>query len=234
MFEIAHAENTMTSREIAVLVEKRHDNVMVVCRELRATKVCPEIKETPYFNEQNGQTYLQCILTKRDSYVLVARLSPEFTARLVDRWQELEARAAKPVELSRMDLIQLAMQAETERLALTAQVQTQQAVIEAQAPKVEALDRISAADGSICITNAAKDLQMRPKDLFSKLRMNHFIYRRAGGSSWCAYQDKIQSGILTHKVTTVEHSDGTRRMVEPALPVLWASPKPAQQFGAAA
>jgi phage regulator Rha-like protein len=29
-------------------------------------------------------------LTKRDSYVVVAQLSPEFTARLVDRWQELE------------------------------------------------------------------------------------------------------------------------------------------------
>ncbi|WP_433703745.1 hypothetical protein [Paraburkholderia sacchari] len=26
---------------------------------------------------------------KRDSYVFVAQLSPEFTARLVDHWQEL-------------------------------------------------------------------------------------------------------------------------------------------------
>lgn len=28
---------------------------------------------------------------KRDSIIVVAQLSPEFTARLVDRWQELEA-----------------------------------------------------------------------------------------------------------------------------------------------
>ena len=28
---------------------------------------------------------------KRDSYVVVAQLSPEFTDRLVDRWQALEA-----------------------------------------------------------------------------------------------------------------------------------------------
>ena len=33
---------------------------------------------------------------KRDSIVVVAQLSPEFTARLVDRWQELEAQVAKP------------------------------------------------------------------------------------------------------------------------------------------
>lgn len=30
------------------------------------------------------------LVGKRDSYVVVAQLSPEFTARLVDRWQELE------------------------------------------------------------------------------------------------------------------------------------------------
>lgn len=32
---------------------------------------------------------------KRDSYVIVAQLSPEFTARLVDRWQELEEQVAQ-------------------------------------------------------------------------------------------------------------------------------------------
>jgi phage regulator Rha-like protein len=29
-------------------------------------------------------------LTKRDSYVVFAQSSPEFTTRLVDRWRELE------------------------------------------------------------------------------------------------------------------------------------------------
>ncbi len=35
---------------------------------------------------------------KRDSIVVVAQLSPEFTARLVDRWQELEAENVEPKE----------------------------------------------------------------------------------------------------------------------------------------
>jgi hypothetical protein len=38
---------------------------------------------------------MECVLTKRDSLVLVARLSPEFTARIVDRWQELESVVVK-------------------------------------------------------------------------------------------------------------------------------------------
>jgi len=33
---------------------------------------------------------------KRDSIVVVAQLSPEFTAKLVDRWAELEAQVAAP------------------------------------------------------------------------------------------------------------------------------------------
>jgi prophage antirepressor-like protein len=37
-------------------------------------------------------------------------------------------------------------------------------------PKVEALDRIAGADGHLTITEAAKALQMRPKDLFAYLR----------------------------------------------------------------
>ena len=80
-------------------------------------------------------------------------------------------------------------------------------------PKADALDRISKADGSFCITNAAKDLQVRPKDLFDWLNSNKWVYRRMGGH-WCGYQDKIQQGLLEHKVVTISQSDGTDRMTE--------------------
>jgi phage regulator Rha-like protein len=115
---------TMTSREIAAIAEKRHDNVMRVCRDLRDTGVCPQIEETPYIEPTNGQTYTQCLLNQRDSYVVMARLSPEFTARLVDRWQALEQAAAPtpaPVELSRMDILRLAMESEEARLRAEAE-----------------------------------------------------------------------------------------------------------------
>ena len=86
------------------------------------------------------------------------------------------------------------------------------------APKAEALDRISRTDGSVCITNAAKDLQVRPKDLFSLLGGGlKWIFRRAGGAGWVAYQDKIQQGLLEHKVTVVSRSDGSEKMAEQVL-----------------
>lgn len=86
--------------------------------------------------------------------------------------------------------------------------------VEEQRPKAQALDRIATSDGSLCITNAAKDLQVRPKDLFALMSKMKWIYRRSGGAGWIAYQDKIQQGLLEHKVTTVERSDGTEKTTE--------------------
>lgn len=78
-------------------------------------------------------------------------------------------------------------------------------------PKAEALDRIATADGSLCITDAAKHLQMRPKDLFAFLQQDKWIYRRQG-TSWLGYQDKLQQGLLEHKITEVERTDGSNKI----------------------
>ncbi|MCX4027925.1 phage antirepressor KilAC domain-containing protein [Endozoicomonas sp. SM1973] len=93
-------------------------------------------------------------------------------------------------------------------------IQEQSQQIGAMKPKVEALERIAKSDGGMCITNAAKDLQVRPKDLFSWLSENKWIYRRAGHASWTAYQNKIQQGVLEHKVTVVSRSDGAEKTTE--------------------
>lgn len=78
-------------------------------------------------------------------------------------------------------------------------------------PQVQALDRIANSDGSLCITDAAKTLQMQPKALFQFLRSHRWIYTRAGTSHEVAYQDKLVSGLLEHKTTTVYRSDGSEK-----------------------
>jgi len=86
---------TMSSREIAQVVESRHDKVKQSIERLAERGV---IQLPPMGNVKNhrGQTVSEYQIGKRDSYVVVAQLSPEFTARLVDRWQELEEHAALP------------------------------------------------------------------------------------------------------------------------------------------
>ncbi len=86
--------------------------------------------------------------------------------------------------------------------------------VEEMTPTIEAFDRIATADGSMCLTDAAKALQMRPKDLFAKLQSEKWIYKRLGSSNWLGYQDKVQSGYLEHKVTEVSRTDGSTKITE--------------------
>lgn len=95
---------TMSSREIAELVESRHDKVKqsierLVSRGVIAQPPMGDVLEAA----ANGRTYTTqgCHVGKRDSFVVVAQLSPEFTARVVDRWRQPEAQmAARPALLS--------------------------------------------------------------------------------------------------------------------------------------
>ena len=94
---------TMTSIEIASLVEARHDSVKRTIERLskRGVIVEPPTADVPFVDEigRNRTTTayrFEGDQGKRDSIVVVARLSPEFTGRLVDRWHALETGAAVP------------------------------------------------------------------------------------------------------------------------------------------
>uniref|UniRef100_UPI0038D1A47B BRO family protein n=1 Tax=Haematospirillum jordaniae TaxID=1549855 RepID=UPI0038D1A47B len=85
------------------------------------------------------------------------------------------------------------------------------------APKLQAYDLIAtSSDGSLSVTEVAKLLQQRPRDLFTWLAVNKWLYRRAGGRSWLAYQSRIQSGFMEHKITEVTQPDGLPRFIEQA------------------
>lgn len=99
-------------------------------------------------------------------------------------------------------------------------------------PKAVALDRIADADGAMNPTVAAKALQVPPKKLFDFLREKRWIYRRPGGGGNVAYQDKIQAGYLTHKVTTILRDDGTNKVVEQVLVTGKGLAKLSQSLGA--
>nr|WP_084585283.1 Rha family transcriptional regulator [Paraburkholderia ginsengisoli] len=98
----------MSSREIAELLRRgpddapRHDSVMRTIERLgtRGVITLPPMVEVS--NPGPGPKTISVYrVNKRDSYVIVAQLSPEFTARLVDRWQELEAKQLATPQLTR-------------------------------------------------------------------------------------------------------------------------------------
>ncbi|HFS2213927.1 TPA: Rha family transcriptional regulator [Escherichia coli] len=94
----------MTSIEIAELVGKRHDNVKRTIETLAKGGVVrsPQIEVSERINNlgfkvQHEHYLFEGEQGKRDSIIVVAQFCPEFTARLVDRWRELEEQIRKPM-----------------------------------------------------------------------------------------------------------------------------------------
>lgn len=95
---ISAAPLSMSSREIADLVGSRHDSVKRAMERLQEKAVVSFTPSVETSHEGAGARPVEVYLVnKRDSFVVVAQLSPEFTAALVDRWQALEERAARPM-----------------------------------------------------------------------------------------------------------------------------------------
>ena len=190
-------EVLISSREIAKLCEKRHDHVL---RDIDSLNVhyekleIPKVRVSKYISELNGIGYKEFLLTRVQCLDLVSGYRPELRIRIIRRLAELEEQIRQPthaIPQTYAEALQLAadMAKENERQA---------ALLAEAAPKVQALERISRADGDCCITDAAKLLKVRPRELFDWLSANAWIYKRNGRGAWIGYQDKVQAGYLRH------------------------------------
>lgn len=152
---------TMSSREIAELTGKRHDNVMRDIREmlveLHGEGGVLSFEDTQV-NQQNGQSYPIFMLPKRECLVLVAGYSTTMRARIIDRWLELEAGHAPALpDLSNPAMLRNLL------LGYTEKVLALEATIEAQAPKVRFADAVGAAEDLQKIHEVAKALNQGPR-----------------------------------------------------------------------
>ncbi|MCH2012837.1 Rha family transcriptional regulator [Acinetobacter pittii] len=173
----------MTSQEIADLVQARHDNVKRTIETLISSGVIasPQIEEmvtTANNRQYTSQVYLfKGEQGKRDSIIIVAQLSPQFTAKLVDRWIELEqAKQQFQLPTTFSQALLLAAQLEEQREQLALQIASQQQVIEVQQVDVDALERLSNRKESMTMRDTAKLLNMRPMDLRDWMLANNWIF----------------------------------------------------------
>jgi len=210
---IFHGDISLTTIEIAELTGKRRDNVL---RDTKGMLIEVHGKnnllnfEEVYTTAKN-QTYPCYRLPKDEVIVLISGYSIKLRMKIVKRLRELEEKTKDPIAvLNNPAALRQAL------LTYTEKVIALEETVQAQAPKLAALDRIATADGSMCITDAAKHLQVRPKDLFGYLVENKWIYRRQGKKSYLAYQTRIQQGVMEHKVTTQINCDGVERVYEQA------------------
>lgn len=173
-------------------------------------------KDSVHTTDTIGRSHLMTTINESGLYSLIMT-SRKATARRFRKWVTSEVLPA----IRKTGGYMVAVPDETpEELMLRAikvaqaTVERQKLQIEAMTPKVEALDRIASADGSLNITEAAKALQMRPTDLFNYLDRHGWTYRRAGSTTRLGYQSKTTAGLLEHKITTISRADGSEKIVE--------------------
>lgn len=196
------AKVSMTSIEIADLVNSRHDSVKRTIERLAKSgaiqlppsvkvkdnqSVSPNSKTVVYvFEGEQGQ---------RDSIVVVAQLCPEFTANLVDRWIELEQAAAHPkIPQTLPEALRLAAD-------LAERVEQQQARLTVAEPKAAGFDRITQSQGDLCLRDAAKTLGIPERKFTQWLIDRRWIYRDQS-QTLRPYADRVRSGHLAERIST--------------------------------
>jgi phage antirepressor YoqD-like protein len=209
------AARTMTSLEISELVKSNHADVRRSIERLaeRGVITLPPTAEVPnpVFGPKTIKVYL---IGKRDSYVIVAQLSPEFTAALVDRWQELEAGTLPALPKTFAAALRLAAeQAE--------QIEQQAAALALASPKVEFVDRYVEATGTMGFREVCKLLGAKEPAFRAFLSASEILYKLGG--AWVPYSQHIDAGRFVVKTGSADNGHAFSSARFTAKGVEWVS-----------
>ncbi|PAT64070.1 phage antirepressor KilAC domain-containing protein [Psychrobacter sp. JB193] len=192
-------QKRMTSQQIADLVKKRHDNVKrTIELVVKAGVIVQPQIEDEYSQDTMGRPRTMQVYVfagdqgERDSLVVVAQLSPEFTGALIDRWRELETQASAPV----------IPQSFAEALQLAANQALQ---IEQNAPKVLHYDNVVERKGLLNATQVAQKLRLSAVAM-NKILDELGVYNKAVKRSRVFQQWFIDKGLGEVKQTDQGYS----------------------------
>ncbi|ABE99512.1 TPA: phage regulatory protein [Clostridioides difficile] len=214
------------SREVAELIEKKHDNLL---RDIRGYKKILEdssnLKSQDFFIEStyiNTQNKIQpCyLLTKKGCDMVANKMTGEkgiiFTAIYVTKFEEMERelkeQQPKLPTTYKEALQQLLIEVE-EKEQLQLENQEKDKVIQLQQPKVLFADSVASSDNSILIGELAKLLRQNGIDtgqnrLFDWLRNNGYLIKRKGEDYNTPTQKSVDLGVIETKEGTRVHPDG--------------------------
>ena len=205
-------DTKMTSQQIADLVGSRHDTVKKSIERI-ASKQSIQLPPVTEVKNHLGQGVTNYVFSgeqgRLDSIVVVAQLSPEFTAALVKRWDELEKGTAQPViELPKdyLSALKALVSSEEEKQFIGEQLAV-------AAPKAAALDAISHVKGALGIREVAKTVGIPEREFVNRCLnkekpvSSRFLYRDDNGKL-NAYSHRIKQGFMSQKITSYQGRNG--------------------------
>lgn len=192
-------EMTMGTREIAKILNRDHSDIRRSANRLVDSGVInggQPLADTPYTNDQNGQTYYEYRLNKLDSITLVAQNCPQFTAALVKRWDELERGVAKPSFMDSLSPAAVIMLEDLDR-----QLNESKRQLAIAAPKAEVFDKVMERENLLNATQVAQQIGMSAIKMNRKLDELGGVYNKRvkRGRAFC--HDWVLSGYGEMKIT---------------------------------
>ncbi|HHY0049407.1 TPA: phage antirepressor KilAC domain-containing protein [Clostridioides difficile] len=217
---IKNGKFLVESRDVAELIEKKHDNLL---RDIRGYKKIIEDSsnlksqdffiESTYVNAQN-KTQPCYLLTKKGCDMVANKMTGEkgivFTATYVTKFEEME-QVLKNEQQSKLPttykeaLQHLIEQVEVnEKLQLEGKMKDQ--VIKELKPKADYTDMILKNKGLVTITQIAKDYGMSGKEMNKILHERGIQYKQSG--QWLLYKQYQGKGYTHSETIDITRSDG--------------------------
>ncbi|MCC0683185.1 phage antirepressor KilAC domain-containing protein [Clostridioides sp. ZZV14-6345] len=216
---IKNGKFLVESRDVAELIEKKHDNLL---RDIRGYKKIIEDSsnlksqdffiESTYVNAQN-KTQPCYLLTKKGCDMVANKMTGEkgivFTAIYVTKFEEMEQvlknEQPKLPTTYKEALQHLIEQVEVnEKLQLEGKMKDQ--VIKELKPKADYTDMILKNKGLVTITQIAKDYGMSGKEMNKILHERGIQYKQSG--QWLLYKQYQGKGYTHSETIDITRSDG--------------------------
>jgi phage regulator Rha-like protein/phage antirepressor YoqD-like protein len=248
-------QQTMTSLEIADILGRKHKNVLQAIRNMEpawvnVTGLKFQLCKTSYeFGHNTKREIPVYILNRKECLFVATKFNDEARAKLVLRWEQLEKeklmqQSQQPVpqsetpsaepsgnfpvdprNMSRLQILQLALQAEQENERLRTErdeLEIEKSHLESdnyglmlensqKSEKIQQLEQrtaylnlIMADNTSVTITQIAQDYGKSAK-AFNNLLRGLQIQRKVG-DQWILYADYINKGYVTTRMIPIHHA----------------------------
>ncbi|HHQ4520288.1 TPA: Rha family transcriptional regulator [Aeromonas veronii] len=180
---------TMTSRQIAELTGKRHDNVMRDIRVMLHGLGLLNFEAGSYL-DANGQKRPEYRLDKDLVMTLITGYDVKLRLSVVKRLRELEEAATPSLaNMTPMEFIEYQYQ----------RLKQLEAENKLMAPKAEAHDRFMFTEGSRSLRDTAKALGFGPVKFNKLLAADGYLFKQ--GKSWEPYVQHLEAGLFVLNVS---------------------------------
>ena len=204
-------ELRMSSREIAELTGKRHDNVMRDIRNMEPAweKVNALKFEVIEYLDSRGRKKLEYQLNKEETLYVATKYNDETRAKLIMRWKQLEVENMELKSKLNSKTYTIPEDYAEALLRIVDHVRTEKELtnkIKEDAPKVEYYTKVMASTDTVTATTIAKDYGMTAAK-FNALLHNLGVQFKQDGQ-WVLYHKYQNKGYTKSETIPIQRFPG--------------------------